>query len=276
MKTKLYLTLALTAVFLFQGCAEHRHYHHQHEKINPMEPYAWYPPSERELGLRKARQIELDAIAGLIQRIHLIRELELREQVLGRRVAEQTKRLDNFKTDSIEGLEKDTARREKLENDIAQLMAALAKLEAEWPREEAVEKLPELGFSRQDYLNAFRLFRDRKYAASAQAFSHMLERNPPPSLRDNILFGLSSAHYKLRRYSQAATGFNQIISGYKRSEKWFVSQIMLAMIRNLQGSKSQAVYILDEVQRKNPPSTIQSLINHVRSVIHKGKSHGSG
>ncbi|MFQ5449889.1 MAG: tol-pal system YbgF family protein [Nitrospinaceae bacterium] len=239
------------------------------------EMYAWIPPAKEKLELRRTRQRELDDITGSLEKLYLkqeglVRQMEALQDSL-QEMDSKTVDLKNTVENKISLAEK---RRERIQKDLA-AMKTRSKLIGLQVRDLAFRRAANR-YSHREYKAAIRLFHDGKYKKSIGKFKNILGKNPPRSIRDNIRFGMGTAYYKIRKYSQAIRQLDTIVKKYPRSDKWYLSQVMLGFIYNLKGEKSRALFILEGALKKNPP---ESIIKLIRPLIHKIQgegSHGTG
>ena len=91
--------------------------------------------------------------------------------------------------------------------------------------------------------------------------------NPPYSVKDNLLFGLGMSHYKLGNISLVSKPLSRLIKEYPDSEKWFMSHVILALTNYRQREKSQALYILEQGLKRNPPHFILSVMQNLMDLI---------
>ena len=122
-------------------------------------------------------------------------------------------------------------------------------------------------FTRKEYVNAFYYFKKGAYRKSAALFNNMLQLNPPIPLIDNILFGLGMSYYKMNKFSKLTKPFSRIIKNYPNSDKWYMSHVMLALGHEKNGEKSQALYVLEQAVKNDPPYFIQSVINNLINIV---------
>ena len=128
-------------------------------------------------------------------------------------------------------------------------------------------------YPRKVYTAGIQLLKDGRFKQSMHKFNVALQNKPPVELKDNIHFGLATAYYKLRKYSQAIEQLNAIRKNYPRGDKWYMSHVMLGMIHNQKGEKSRAIYILNEAMKKNPPPNIRKIIDLMLNKIQGETAH---
>ena len=100
--------------------------------------------------------------------------------------------------------------------------------------------------------------------------------HPPDLLVDNILFGLSMSYFKINNYPKATTSLSRVIDGFPDSDKWYMSIVMLALIHEKTGEKSQAIYMLEKGLKNNPPYFIRSVINKLINLVQNETTPASG
>ena len=122
-------------------------------------------------------------------------------------------------------------------------------------------------FTKDEYINAFYYFKKAQYIKSADLFKNLLRLNPPHSLIDNILFGLSMSYFKVKKFSKTIEPLSHIIKEYPNSDKWYMSHVMLALVHEKNGEKSQALYVLERGLKNDPPYFIRSVINKLIDLV---------
>ena len=235
---------------------------------NPSAMHVWNPPDEEKLEIRRENQEYLDNLTGEIERL-FVNHASLSQEEL--KLDEKIRKIDYQISETEKELSvqigKELERNKKMRAD---LNSARAKyiVQKELLRELTKVKKP-LIFSSNNYNSAMKAFSEGKYTKSLKLFNELLSQNPPKFLTDNILFGIGSSYFRLKNYQKAKTHFNKIITEFKSGDKSFNSYAMLALIHNLKGEKSRALYLLDEALRSNPPEKIKPLLNSLVKNISK-------
>ena len=60
---------------------------------------------------------------------------------------------------------------------------------------------------------------------------------------------------------------SRVIEKYAGSDKWYMSHVMLALAHEIKGEKSQALFILEQGLKNDPPYFIQSVINILIDLV---------
>jgi len=128
---------------------------------------------------------------------------------------------------------------------------------------------PDPVFSSKDYFDAFLHFKKGHYIKSKQLFNKTLISNPPYLVTDNILFGLAMSQYRLGNISKVSKPLSRLISEYPNSEKWYMSHLVLALSLYKKREKSQALHILQNGLKKNPPHFIRAMFMNLSQLIQK-------
>ena len=238
--------------------------------INPEEMHQWTPPSEAELEQRRQNQVVLDQLASEIEQLLLSYDkVDQEVRNLGVGVASWNPRM------------------EALDKKLAGEILALQEREESWKQQtatlrrqiEAAEKeLEELRrlqearkFRPRRYRDAFLRFRDRQYAEAAKRFLQLLQTRYPAHLRDNLLFGLGAAYFKLGQWERSAKYLDTLIRQEPGGDKWFEANLLLGLVYNRSGRKSQALYVLEKALKENPPASIRRLMERLVAVSEKGQ-----
>jgi TolA-binding protein len=126
-----------------------------------------------------------------------------------------------------------------------------------------------------DYRLAILLFRNGRYLKSIAAFKRILGKEYAPRLKDNILFGLASNYYKLKKYDDALVNLEDIIQNHPKGDKWLVSHAMSGLIYNLKGQSGKAVPILESALQHRPNPELLKIINRLLKLAKKGVADAS-
>lgn len=242
--------------------------------IDIAEMHHWDPPSEETLEWRRQNQAALDAVSREIDQLFLgFDNLALSEVQLGDNTTAYMNRANESErklTADIQALE---AKNQVLGAEVKAVKTSLNQTSKDFA--ELIRKMEEAQFRPSEYNGAFTLFRQGKFKASRDQFLRVLGKNHPSHLKDNILFGLGSSYYKLKRYPNAVKYLRKMHPGPPNGDKWFEAQVLLGMIYGLQGQKSQALYILEGAKKKGPPKSLSPLIERLIKINRQGESFGS-
>ncbi len=231
-----------------------------------VEMHIWIPPSQEELEFRKARQRELDAVSDDMRMLVLKQQgLYQQTQALEHAMSWNASRTSAIEAQILEKIAEEEKNNQRLKQEIAFIKASQRLLKENLKSAYRVPAVPR--FTRADYNQAIRLLRDGQYKRSIKKFNQLLLRNPPRALKDNLHFGLATAYYKLRKYSEAVRQWNTIVKKYPAEDKFFMSHVMLGMVHNQKGEKSRALYILNEALKRSPPASVRTLIQQMINQI---------
>ena len=75
------------------------------------------------------------------------------------------------------------------------------------------------------------------------------------------------SYFKLKNYSKAIDPLFHVIKEHPDSDKWYMSHVMLALVHEKIGEKSQALYILEQGLKNDPPYFIRSVIKNVINLV---------
>ncbi len=246
------------------------------EISNPsVEMHAWNPPDEHELSLRKTRQEMLDSLSRDIEILALKNQgIDQQTQVFDSKLKQVKTNTDSFEADFQAKIQFKKKQQEHLKNELAKLNIDQNLLKSRFTTLAAMKSRPKAKiYPKHVYTIAIQLLKDGQFKRSMHKFNVALRNNPPKILKDNIHFGLATAYYKLRKYSQAIKQLNTIRKNYPQGDKWYMSHVMLGIIHNQKGEKSRALYILNEALKKNPPKNIRTMIDLMLNKIHGETGH---
>lgn len=234
-----------------------------------VEMYVWSPPDEHELSLRKTRQEMLDSLSRDVEILSLKNQgINQQTHAFDSKMKQVITDTESFKADFLARIKFKKLQQEQLKHELAKLNLGQKILKTRFTTLTAMRHRPKIKvFPRKVYTTAIRLLRDGRFKQSMHKFNVALQNNPPVDLKDNIHFGLATAYYKMRKYSQAIKQLNAIRKYYPKGDKWYMSHVMLGMIHNLKGEKSRALFILNEALKKNPPQNIRKMINLMLNKI---------
>ncbi len=241
---------------------------------SPVEMHIWIPPSQEELDLRKARQQALDDVEDDMQLLAMKQQgLNRQTLALQHAMSFTAVRTSEIEAQFREKMASEAAKSKQLKQEIAFLQASQELLKKRLKQAYYVPPPPPR-FTQADYNRAIGLLKDGQYKRSIKKFNQLLLRKPPRSLKDNLHFGLGTAYYKLRKYSEAVRQWNTIVKNHPRGDKFFMSHVMLGMVYDLKGEKSRALYILDEALKHGPPDSVRTLIEQMRNKIENANAAG--
>ncbi|MDA0690444.1 MAG: tetratricopeptide repeat protein [Nitrospinae bacterium] len=236
--------------------------------VNPTEMYAWIPPDEYELELRKDRQETLVSISSEVESLYLNQQdLNNKSQAFGSTLRQSIQKTESLENDLQARIQFQKLQQEQLKKELDKLNLSHNFLKSRLTTLEAVRSQPIKKFSKGDYTAAINYLKDGKLKQSMHKFNVALQANPPIALKDNIHFGLASVYYKLRKYSEAIKHLEAVRKHFPKGDKWMMSHVMLGIIHNKKGEKSRALYILNQALEKNPPDSIKRTIDLMMKKI---------
>ena len=252
------INFLLITLLILSGC--------YYQKPGVAEVYSWSPPSEDELKLRRFRQKEIDEIAAEIER-QVFANQDMAQDIEGlqasiRQAESELARLE------LQGAAQIAVMEEKYKN----LEMSAADLESSKEAvEEGIWKVKQdrakRELSKKNYATAIQLFKDGKFDLSISSFQKALSLNPPGTLVDKMHFGISSAYFKTRRYPKAVHNLGILVSKFPKSDKWFISSVLLGWIYNSIGEKSKAIFVLENALQKKPPEAVLPLLNRLMRIV---------
>ncbi|MFQ5481337.1 MAG: tol-pal system YbgF family protein [Nitrospinaceae bacterium] len=237
--------------------------------IHPEEMYAWTPPSEEVLAQRRQTQVELDALAAAIDNL-LSGLVKIELDATNLRVAalawpSRVQAMERTLTDGIDAL---AGKNDETENWVTDLLASFGRTQGKL--RSVKEKRQRQRLLMDKYRRAFLLFRETRFQESANQFKVLLQKKFPKSLRDNLLFGLAAALYKMKKYSAAARHLEALMRQGTRVDKWHEGSLLLGLVYQRDSRSSRALYILERALRENPPASIRKLMERLASFAKKG------
>ena len=254
--------------FLF-GCTISSQSQYSDSSINPADRQIWIPADENELEQRRIHQAKFDEIEKEIESLFVKLDV-LRSDETNMRggIKKLTPDIETMDTTVSEMIKQEESRVNSLGQQLDNVRRKNKSFDSEVARLNRTIK-PDLVFSRKEYIDAFVFFRKGHYAKSTKLFRKALQSNPPYELTDNLLFGLGMSQYRLGNISKVSKPLSRLISEYPDSEKWYMSHLVLALNHYKKREKSQALYILQEGLKKNPPYFIRSMFMNLNKLIHK-------
>jgi len=248
------------------------------KSMHPEERHVWLPPNQKELEARRERQKRLDVVASDLERLFMgyadILGDEIMLENLLRGKESQLQKLEEQSgqqpTDEEKRVEKMKKVLQEIEGSVKEMDASLEEIR----KERAAQKTPPKGWS-DDYRLAILLFRDGQYLKSIAKFNGILEKKYPRSLKDNILFGLASNYYKLKKYDKALAHLTTIIQRLPKGDKWLVSHAISGLIYNLQGKPGKAIPILESTLQHQPNPELLKIINRLLRLAKESATNAS-
>jgi tetratricopeptide (TPR) repeat protein len=248
------------------------------KSMHPEERHIWLPPNQKELEARRQRQKSLDVVAADLERLFmgyadiLGNEIILENLLRGKEpeLQQLEARVEQQKSQHEQKVAKLKQALQEIEGSVKEMDASLDKIR----EEQAAQKAPSKGWM-DEYRHAILLFRDGQYRKSIAKFKSILEKKYPRSLKDNILFGLASNHYKLKKYDKALESLNTIIQELPKGDKWLVSHAISGMIYNLQGKPGKAIPILEATLPHHPDPELLKIINRLLKLAKDGVADAS-
>ncbi len=266
MKRYFYISTLSILAFFASGCSNTPRV--QEPLTDPTEMYAWEPPAEYELELRKDRQNALDSISSEVEILSINQQgINDRSQAFDFKLKQSIQKTKSLQKDLQARIQFQKIQQEHLKKELDKLNLSHNFLKSRLTSLKAIRSQPKKKFSKRDYTAAINYLKDGKLKQSMHKFNVALHSNPPIALKDNIHFGLASVFYKLRKYSKAIKHLEAIRKKYPKGDKWLMSHVMLGIIHDIKGEKSRALYILNEALDKNPPDSVKRTIDLMMKKI---------
>ena len=254
--------LLIIVALLIQGCIFNSH--SVDPLLNPADRHIWLPPDEEDFEKRRLNQSYLDSITKDIENIFLNLEVTLPiENDIRSGARDLFSDIDSLEEKTNVQIDLEGSRVGKLNNDVDSMQINSKKINSEM-----VKLYLAPVFTAQEYRDAYSNFKQGKYKRSSGLFKNLLRLDPPHSLIDNILFGLSMSYIREKQYSLSKVHLSRLIKEHPGSDKWHMSHVMLALAHEMIGEKSQALYILNQGLKNNPPYFVQSVFKNMINIIH--------
>jgi TolA-binding protein len=275
MRTLFPATAAILSALLLGGCASDEFRRIMGEPPRgEAEMHAWDPPGENELRLRRIRQRDMDAVAVDIEKLFIIdNDLSKEESAMLAALAatdQSLRTMESAINEKTVGVGKTVDEKRAA---IDELKDSVKKAETEV--DDIKHPKPPKKLAPEYYNGAILLYKQGRFDKSIAEFETALGEKPPHFLMDNIHFGIGSAYYRLHKWKQATNHFHLVLDKYGEGDKWPASHVMLALIYNIIGEKSKAVYQLETALEKNIPDDTRKLIERILPVVRQVDSHGT-
>ena len=269
---KKYITISLLVGLIFSSgaCSTAPSKAIEKNTRKSVEMYVWSPPDEHELNLRKTRQKMLDSLSKDVEILSLKNQgIDQQTHAFDSKMKQVMRDTESFEADFQARIKFKKIQQAQFKQELAKLnfdrkilktrFTSLAAMRSPRPKPKV--------YPRRVYTAGIQLLKDGRFKQSMHKFNVALQNKPPVDLKDNIHFGLATAYYKMRKYSQAIKQLNAIRKNYPRGDKWYMSHVMLGMIHNQKGEKSRALFILNEALKKTPPPNIRKIIDLMLNKI---------
>lgn len=242
---------------------------------NPAEMNHWFPPDTEELQLRRENQVYLDEMFSAMEKLFdTYADILGDEIILENLIRGFSNNMEQLAADFSQSLDTQKLKNEKLDKEVQSLHASLGGLKTEIDRLQKLDR--EKAFFADDYRAAILLFRDGKYLRSLGKFKKVNKSNYPSFLEDNILFGLGSNYFKLKKFSRAIHYLKQIIDHHPEGDKWLASHAVLGTIYGVQGDSDKAARYFEKALQQNPSEGLRNillrLLNQTREKNTNGRS----
>lgn len=229
---------------------------------NPAEMNAWYPPDEEALQLRRGNQVYLDEMSAAMKKLFdTYADILGDEIILENLIRRFSPDMEQLEAGFTQSLNEQKIKNETLYKEVQTLHASLGGLKTEIDR---LQKLhSEKAFYEDDYRAAILLFRDGKYLRSLGKFKKVKKSNYPSFLKDNILFGLGSNYFKLKKFPKAIRYFEKIIDHHPAGDKWLAAHAVLGTIYGIQGDFDKAVRYFENALKQNPSEDLRNTLTRL-------------
>jgi tetratricopeptide (TPR) repeat protein len=247
------------------------------KSMHPEERHIWLPPDSAELEARRQRQKRLDVVAADLERLFMgYADILGNEIILENLLRGKDAKLQQLEARS--GQQKaHEARVKKLKRALQEIEGSVKEMDASLEQirnERAARKVPPKGWT-DDYRLAILLFRDGQYLKSIDKFKSILEKKYPRPLTDNILFGLASNYYKLKKYDKALANLDSIIRDHPKGDKWLVAHAISGLIYNQQGKPGKAIPVLEATLQHHPNPDLLKIIHRLLKLAKEGVADAS-
>jgi len=233
----------------------------------------WYPPDAEELQLRRENQVYLDEMFSAMEKL-----FETYVDILGDEIILEnlirgfSTNMEQLEADFSRSLNAQKSKNETLNKEVQTLHASLGGLKTEI---EGLQKLDrEKTFLEDDYRAAILLFRDGKYLRSLGKFKKVNKSHYPSFLKDNILFGLGSNYFKLKKFSRAIHYLKQIIDHHPEGDKWLASHAVLGTIYGIQGDSDKAAHYFEKALQQNPSEDLRNILTRLLNQTLEKNTNG--
>jgi len=262
-KNYIFIVLIIIIFGCFAGLPEKSDYSY----INPADRNIWMPADKEDLEHRRFIQKRFNHIEKEIENLFInfdaivSMETNLRDEAI-----EVSPKIDSLESGMVGVIAFEKNRKDDIGKELSELKKINIDLNSEVNKLSGIIK-PDPVFSTIKYRKALNYFKNGKYIQSAKIFKKSLISNPPYLVKDSLLFGLGMSHYKLGNISRVSKPLSRLIKEYPDSEKWFMSHVILALTNYRQRERSQALYVLDQGLKRNPPYVIRSVMQNLIDLI---------
>ena len=254
------ITLIIISLFLYSCVLNPQRID---SSINPADRHTWVPKDSDDFEKRRLTQTQLDGITKKIETLFLNLEMATPKESNMRGSAKDViSKIEIMESDRSNQIIDEKKRLDYLNKELTNIRTNNKEINTK-----VVKMYLAPVFTRDEYTNAFYYFKKGAYGKSAALFKNMLRLKPPQPLIDNILFGLGISYYKMNKFSKLTKPFSRIIKNYPNSDKWYMSHVMLALGHEKNGEKSQALYVLEQAVKNDPPYFIQLVINNLINIV---------
>jgi len=230
------------ASFIFCACTVGQGGKAIDPSINLADRHIWIPKDDEDLEKRRLRQARFDGIAKEIETLFFMLETTVpRENIMRETTKDFIPKIKSLESNITEQITNEQKRIDTLDKELKTSRSINKNIKSQ-----IVNMSLAPVFTKNEYANAFYYYRKGQFKKSALLFKHFLQLNPPRLLIDNILFGLSMSYFRGKNFAGATGPLSRIIAEHPNSDKWYMSHVMLALIHNKKGEKSQALYILEK------------------------------
>ncbi len=111
-----------------------------------------------------------------------------------------------------------------------------------------------------EYDQALAAYRAGNYDESILLFQEYSLKNPPDSLKDNVVFWIGSNYLKLQMFDEAISQFQNVLDQYPNGNKVHDSRLLMGISYQKKGDTGQALDILEAALKSNPPQEVRKKI----------------
>ncbi len=111
-----------------------------------------------------------------------------------------------------------------------------------------------------EYDQALSAYRAGNYDESILLFQEYSLKNPPDSLKDNVVFWIGSNYLKLQMFDEAINQFQNVLDQYPNGNKVHDSRLLMGISYQKKGDTGRALDILEAALKSNPPQEVRKKI----------------
>lgn len=138
-------------------------------------------------------------------------------------------------------------------------LPSLPAMQNEKQQKEQIDKFQQVSVAmKNEYLAAYNLFKDGKYAKSLLSFSNFIDKYPNSSLTDNAYFWLGESYFEQREFALAIDEYLKIIKKFPEGSKAPDAMLKIAISYKQLGENNDSNAYLRELISRYPNSRAAS------------------